>query len=101
MRVVWAKGFHARAWDMFGSDAQRSACVPVRLAADELLPAACTAVRVEVLASGDDGPLPFQFTHAVFESFAGRRWLHLQANAPRAAVDGKAQRVEFRVTPAR
>lgn len=101
VRVVWAKGFHARAWDMFGSDAQRSACVPVRLAADELLPAACTAVRVEVLASGDDGPLPFQFTHAVFESFAGRRWLHLQANAPRAAVDGKAQRVEFRVTPAR
>ncbi|MBM4059609.1 MAG: hypothetical protein FJ265_00720 [Planctomycetes bacterium] len=102
VRVDWAQGFHARAWDMYGTDRERGACVPVRVAVDGLLPAGCTAVRAEAAATGAGGEvLPFAMAHAVLERFAGRRFLHLQANAPRAAVDGQEQHVVFRVAPAR
>lgn len=100
VRVDWAAGFHARAWDMYGTDRERGACVPVRVASDDLLPAECTAVRAEVAATGaDGGALPFVLSHAVIERFAGHRWLHLQANAPRRGIDGVAQRVVFRCAP--
>lgn len=51
------------------------------------------------LATGEE--LPLVLGHAVLEAFAGRRWLHLQANGPRAEVEGKAMRVAFEVTPAK
>lgn len=101
VRVSWDVGFHARAWDMFGTDRARGACVPVRVPVDDLLPATCTSVRVEVAAvDGDGAALPFVASHALFEQFGGQRWLHLRANAPRKDVDGRAQRLTFRVAPA-
>ena len=102
VHVEWAAGFHARGWDMFGTDRERGASVPVRIAADTLLPASCAKVHVTVrgsLATGEE--LPLVLGHAVLEAFAGRRWLHLQANGPRKQVEGNALRVAFEVTPAK
>jgi hypothetical protein len=102
VHVDWAAGFHARGWDMFGTDRQHGASVPVRIAADTLLPPSCANVRARVrgsLATGEE--LPLVLGHAVLETFAGRRWLHLQANGPRDVVEGKALRVDFEVAPAK
>ena len=97
VEVRWMDGFHARAWDMFGEDHTRGACVPVRIAVDDLLPATALEVRAELLAARTTAG--FAFTHARLERFAGRRFLHLQANADRTLVDGKEQSVVFRVLP--
>ena len=101
VHIEWAAGFHARGWDMFGTDREHGAAVPVRIAIDTLLPPTCTSVRVTVhgtTAAGEE--LPFVLDHAVLETFAGQRWLHLQANGPRATVEGKALRVDFEVADA-
>lgn len=96
--VTWAEGFHATGWDMYGIDRHRGACLAVRVP----LPGAATAFDVAVTAVGADGKaLPYTFTRALVETFAGQRYLHLQANGARDAVEGKAVTLHFAVSPRR
>lgn len=99
VHVSWAEGFQPRGWDMYGTDRANGSAVPVRIVVDGLLPGTATAVDVEVEACAGDLPVPVVLGHAVLERYAGRRYLHLQANGARAVIEGKALRVRFDVTP--
>jgi hypothetical protein len=98
--TTWQKGFHAAGWDMFGTDSARGACVSTRVAIDDVAPPRIKAFTATVAATGADGvAMPYVFTHAEVETFAGRRYLHLQANAPRTE-DNRFAKVTFSVAPA-
>ncbi|MCG3127526.1 MAG: hypothetical protein CHACPFDD_02388 [Phycisphaerae bacterium] len=99
VQVEWKDGFHPLAWDIYGNDRQRDGRVYVRVALDELGGAgAGRAFAAEVSGSAAAGTaLPFSKTYAEFEAFHGRRYLHLQANAPRPSFDHMEIRVTFRV----
>jgi tetratricopeptide (TPR) repeat protein len=98
--VTWEKGYHARAWDMYREDSRRDWCVRARISLDGLVPKGrALAVTASVHATGRDGrPLPYEITHAEPETYHGRRYLHLQATAPRKPVAGKYVQAAFRVT---
>lgn len=97
VQVEWKSGFHARAWDMYGADRERGFALPVRIDVGDLLPTSAKTVRCSVAVTDDKGAaVDFTFTHAVLEHFAGRRYLHLQANAPRA-LENRALRARFEV----
>lgn len=101
--VTRAAGWQPRAWDMYGVDRGRDWRVLVRVDAVELGLADVAdgaALDVAVTATGDGGAaLPFSLQRCAVERFAGRVWLHLQANAPRGAVERRAAVVRFAVAP--
>lgn len=98
--VTWEKGYHARAWDMYREDSRRDWCVRARIDLDGLAPKdRAFAITAKVHATGRDGkPLPYEITHAEPETYHGRRYLHLQATAPRKPVANKYVQAIFRVT---
>jgi tetratricopeptide (TPR) repeat protein len=97
--VTWEKGYHTRAWDMYREDSRRDWCVRARIDLDGLVPKQAVAITAQVHATGLDGrPLPYVMTHAEPETHHGRRFLHLQATAPRKPVAYKHVQAVFRVT---
>lgn len=101
--VRWDAGWHSRAWDLYGEDRTRDGRIAARVDLEPLLRDArarrlsATAAVAEAGARGDDAKLPFVLTRVLAEEFHGRRWLHLQANAPRKAMEGKALVATFEV----
>lgn len=100
VEVTLADGFHAWDWDMFGTDRERDWRIGARVALDELIPAGKSPSFTATVEAwdGKDQPAPHVLAHAVAESYHGRRFLHLQANAPRKDLAYKARRAVFRVT---
>jgi hypothetical protein len=98
--VEWDKGWHPRAWDIFGLDRNRDWRVKARIPLGGLVPDQRRLVfAAEVKATNDKGkPFPYELRHCEPEVFHGRRYLHLQANAPRKTTERKAVRVVFSVT---
>ncbi|MBZ0154247.1 MAG: hypothetical protein K8J09_22195 [Planctomycetes bacterium] len=98
--VTRAAGWAPRGWDMYGVDRTRDWRVLVRVDLDALGLAAVPGFAAEVKAATPDGQdLPFTLQRCAIEHHAGRTWLHLQANAARAAVERKAARVVFTLRP--
>ena len=97
--VTWKPGFHGRAWDMYG-EYESDWTVRARVSLDGLVPAGKElAFSAEVRSADDDAqPLPYSMTHAEPEVYHGRRYLHLQANAPRDLVENEYVRAVFQVT---
>jgi len=98
--VTWEKGYHARAWDMYREDSHRDWCIRARVDLEGLVPKGrALAVTAKAHATGRDGkPLPYEITHAEPETYHGRRYLHLQATAPRKPVGSKHVQAIFHVT---
>jgi tetratricopeptide (TPR) repeat protein len=97
--VTWRAGFHARSWDLYGTDWTRDFRVTALLPIDELLPTEASALSATVELTAEDGsPVPdARLRHVEVESWNERRFLHLQVNAPRAALDGAGVEARFRV----
>jgi hypothetical protein len=98
--VAWAAGYRPRGWDMYGGGGGRDWCVRARVSLDGLVPPD-RDLAFDVTVTGVNGKgeaLPYTMTHGEPEAFHGRRYLHLQANAPRDAVSYKAVRATFHVT---
>lgn len=97
--VEWPqKSMHPRAWDIFGLDRSRDWRVAARVDVSALLPDAELAITARVRVTDDAGrALPYELTHAEPECHAGKRILHLQANAARQEVQDKAIRATFQV----
>ena len=98
--VTWKKGFHAWGWDMFGEDRARDWCIRTRIDLAGLVPGD-RRVRFAARVAGFDEAgreIAHVLTHAEPEAYHGRRYLHLQANAPRAEVSYKYRRVVFEIT---
>ncbi len=94
--LEWDEGFHARGWDIYGTDPDDWR-IGERVEVTEVLPeGAAIEASVEVTAA-DGSPLPFRLTRAEQEVFHGRRFLHLQANANREAGKDRAKTARFRV----
>jgi hypothetical protein len=103
VEVTLSGGFHAWDWDMFGTDRKNDWRIYARVQLDGLAPAeghASFTATVEVF-NENGQPCTHQLTHAVVEDWHGRRFLHLQANAPRAGLAYKARRAIFHVAPVR
>ena len=98
--VIWTKGFHSWGWDMFGEDRARDWCVRTRVDLDGLVPEDRRARFAATVAGFDEAgqEIAHVLTHAEPEAYHGRRYLHLQANAPRAEVSYKYRRVVFQMT---
>jgi hypothetical protein len=97
--VTWEKGFHSRGWDMYGADRGRDWSIRARIPLDDLVKPGRGQVAATVEVFDAEGkPLPHVLTRAEPEAFGGRRWLHLQANAPRAGLAGEFRRAVFHVT---
>jgi outer membrane protein assembly factor BamD (BamD/ComL family) len=98
--VTWPEGFRAGAWDIYGVDRQRDYRIGARISLDGLLAEDRTAeITATVEAKAKDGKeLPYVIKQAEPEVYHGRRYLHLQANINRKAVDGKFVRATFSVT---
>lgn len=98
--VEWDAGWHSRAWDIFGRDSDADWRVETQVDLEGLAP---EDVRLEFQAtlSATDlqgTSLPYALRHCEPEEFHGQRILHLQANAPRAAVQDEGARCVFSVT---
>ncbi len=94
--LEWDEGFHFREWDIYGTSADDWR-IGERVALEGLLPeGAELEVTVEVR-DGDGELLPYELTRAEFETYHGRRYLHLQANADRELTRGMAKHAVFRV----
>lgn len=88
-------GFVASAWDMYGTRRGEDWRIGARI---DLTALGVTGPIGAVAVAGPDGDaLPYTVRHATVEQHAGRRWLHLQANAPRKAVENKAVTAVFTV----
>jgi len=99
VEVTWKKGFHSRGWDMYGTDRARDWCIRARVPLDDLVKAGRGRVSATVeVADAEGQPRPHVLTRCEPEAFAGRRWLHLQANAPREGLMGEFRRAVFHVT---
>ena len=102
VEVAWSTGFHAAAWDMYGTRRDADWRVVARVEVDpQRFP---IDARLEVTAfeaahpeSGD--PLPYAAARALVEHHRGRAFVHLVANAPRetTAYQGVDARFEVRV----
>jgi len=99
VEVTWKKGFHSRGWDMYGTDRTRDWCIRARVSIDDLVKprGGRVTTTVEVFDAAGN-PLPHVLTRAEPEAFRGHRYLHLQANAPRAGLAGEFRRAVFHVT---
>ncbi|MCB9879777.1 MAG: hypothetical protein H6835_19470 [Planctomycetes bacterium] len=101
--VTWAAGWHPHGWDIYGVDRARDWRAVARVDAATLGlegVADGAALDVQVTATGDgDVELPYTLQRCAIERHAGKVWLHLQANAPRAQVQRKAATVRFAVAP--
>ncbi|HEX5138687.1 MAG TPA: zf-HC2 domain-containing protein [Planctomycetota bacterium] len=101
VEVTWRKGFHSRGWDMYGADRARDWCIRARVPIDDLVKPGGGRVTAAVEVFDEKGqPLPHVLTRAEPEAFRGHRYLHLQANAPRAGLAGEFRRAVFHVTVA-
>ncbi|MEW6746712.1 MAG: zf-HC2 domain-containing protein [Planctomycetota bacterium] len=98
--VRWQKGFHPKAWDMYGTERARDWRIGARISLDDLeLGEGSLRFTTAVQATDEQGQaLPYRLTHAVYEEFHGRRFLHLQANAERRQVQDRAARAVFSIT---
>ncbi|HEX5053409.1 MAG TPA: tetratricopeptide repeat protein [Planctomycetota bacterium] len=96
--VERAAGWQPRAWDMYGQDRDRDyrALVRVDLGALGLQDRTDFDARVSAHAPGG-APLPYAMQRAAVEDHAGHRFLHLQANGPRARLDREAATIVFDV----
>lgn len=97
--VRWDAQFHWRFWDLYGLDHARDGRVHAQVDLARLLPEG-TAYEVTATMKAVDAegkPLPFACTGAQPEEFHGRRWLHLQGNAPRQFVERRAVVATFTV----
>jgi len=98
VEVTWKKGFHSRGWDMYGADRGRDWCIRARVPLDDLVDAGPGRVTATVEVFDEQGArLPHVLSRAEPEAFRGRRYLHLQANAPRAGIAGEFSRAVFHV----
>jgi len=99
VEVRWNEGWHSWAWDMFGTDRGRDWRVYARVPLDDLVPLdrRIGFVATVEATSADGRPLPFSVSRVEPESFHGRRFLHLQANASREFVERKEVRALFQV----
>jgi hypothetical protein len=94
--VQRAAGFLARGWDMFGASRPNDWRVTARV--DLAAAGIAVGAQLEVTVDARDekgAPMPYTLRRAVLEDLDGVRWLHLQANAPRAAVENKAVTAVF------
>ncbi|MFY9341024.1 MAG: hypothetical protein WAT39_00950 [Planctomycetota bacterium] len=99
--VARAKGFVARAWDMYGVNHFDDWRVTARidLGALGVVGGSFTAT---VAATGDgDVAMPYRMRRCVVEDWHGQRLLHLQANGVRAEVENKAVTAVFEVVAAK
>lgn len=99
VRVSWKNGFHPKSWDLFGTDRAADWRVAARVPLpDEVLPAGARFhVRVRVT-DPNGAELPYRVQRAAVETHAGRRYLHLQANAERRrAQEASALQAEFEI----
>ncbi len=97
--VTWKKGFHPAAWDMFGTRREQDWRICTRLCIDVLIPKDRRTLTVSVQVADEAGEtLPYVITHAEPEIYHGLRYLHLQANANRGAVQDRAVVAVFSVT---
>jgi TolA-binding protein len=98
--VTWDAGFHAGAWDIYGSDRQHDHRIGVRIPFDDLArEGQKTTISATVKAQDKESTeLPFVMKHAEPEVHHGRRYLHLQANAARKSVERKFVQATFSVT---
>ena len=104
IEVEWRGGWHARSWDIYRNHRKGPkigrARIPVRVdlagyaPLNKKLQFNCKAEA----RSNRDELMPYTLTHCVPETFHGRRYLHLQMNSPREAVDRKAVTATFHVT---
>jgi hypothetical protein len=96
--VTRAAGWQPRAWDMFGGERDRDWRVLARVDLGELALAGSRQFDVGVAAQDPGGkPLPYTMQRVAIEDHHGRRWLHLQANGPRAQLDRQAATIVFDV----
>lgn len=100
VHVVRREGFAPRAWDMFGGRTGEDWRVAARVRIDD--DAARWRVSVSPGAAAPGGRVgPFRLRRAAIEDFDGLRYLHVQANAPRADIENRAAEVTFELRPRR
>ena len=103
VKTTWRAGWHARQWDMYGTDRSRDHGLYVRLPLnDHIDPKQKGSLFVKLARALDERGNPFPatltLTHAEVETWHGERYLHLQVNGPRKELDRKHLDVEFEVT---
>jgi hypothetical protein len=98
--ATWQEGFHAWAWDLYGNDRRQDWRVAVRIPLDGVIPEGkAVAVSAKVEAKDKNGQaLPYVLKRAEPETYHGRRYLHLRANANRKPVERQHVRCVFTVT---
>jgi hypothetical protein len=104
VHVEWDPGFHADAWDMYGADRAADWRVRTRLEFDPLelpLDAHVEIVGFAATRPRDGASLPYRATRAMVEHHAGRAYLHLVANAPRAGLEYEGVHARFVVVVTR
>ncbi len=99
VQLEWDEGFHARAWDIYGTHSKDWRIGERVDVTDRLAPTARIDVTVLVTDSAGEELDGYELTRAELEHFHGRLYLHLQANADRTVGDG-AKTARFRVRPA-
>ena len=99
VQLEWDEGFHARAWDIYGTHSKDWRIGERIDVTDRLAPTARIEVTVQVTDSAGEELDGYELTRAELEHFHGRLYLHLQANADREVGDG-AKTARFRVRPA-
>lgn len=86
VQVTWEKGFHPRAWDIYGTQRDRDGRIYTRLPIEDLIPQDQAKLAASVKVTDESGStLPYVITRAEPEIYHGRRYLHLQANGKREA----------------
>ena len=95
--LVLRKGFHADAWDMYGSDRARDWRVYARVPLPDDLTDLAPATATVAVRTPEGEPIPATLTRIVVEDDHGRRWLHVQANGRRSDLSDRALDVRFRV----
>ena len=92
----WDGGFHFREWDIYGTD-PHDWRIGERVDVTRLLPEKAR-IETQVEVCDPDGTrLDYTLTRAELESFHGRRYLHLQANASREEGRDRPKEATFRV----
>lgn len=102
VEVEWSDGFHAAAWDMFGTRRDADWRVVARVEVDPAevpIDATVEVVAFRAVHPGTEEAQPYGDARAMVEHHRGRAFLHLVANAPRetTAYEGVRARFELRV----